>query len=364
MAVSYNSQSKELTALRSERPEWKEQNRRLATGTLWRVEKAYQAFFRRTNAGETPGYPRLKPHSRFRTLEVRGIPPGALRPDPDRKLVYLAIKGLPNLTIPLGGRKLPDPSHLRTISITRKGNRCIVSFGYKEDREPLPETGSAIGLDMRLGVARVVTSDGRALRTREVADARVKRLQRKIARAKRGSKNRAKLVRTLSNVAAREQSRDYNEVQRFTSEIIRGSDLIAIEDLDIRAMTRSARGTIEAPGENVAVTADLNRRVYEQTWHEIRRQLVYKAEWAGRKLVLVDPVDTSRTCSVCGHVRALPQISPTFRCRRCGASGAAAHNAAINVLRLGLSAQGEGGDIALDTPQDLVSIRALAWMRV
>ncbi len=367
-AVNYNSQSREVTALRAERPEWKDQNRRLAMGTLWRVEKAFQAFFRRVNAGETPGYPRLKSPSRFRTLETRGIPPGAIRADPERDRLYLRLKGLPLLTLPLKGRAVPDSSQLKTITITRKGNRCIVSLGFMEEREPMPPTGRAIGLDMRLSIARVVTSDGEAWPTRVMDSARVKRLHRKIARAKKGSRGRAKAVRTLNNHAIRDLATDYNQVHRFTSRIIANHDLIAIEDLDIRQMTRSASGTVDAPGENVALRADLNRRVYEQTWGEIRRQLVYKGEWAGRKVVLVDPMDTSRTCSGCGQIRGMAQISPTFVCGRCGLSGAAAHNAAINILRLGLRDPGEGGNKglqpALDTPQDLVSIRALAWMRV
>lgn len=367
-AVTYSSQSREVTALRAERPEWKDQNRRLAMGTLWRVEKAFQAFFRRVNAGETPGYPRLKSPSRFRTLETRGVPPGAFKADPDRDRLYLRLKGLPSLAIPLKGRALPPASQLKTITITRKGHRCIVSLGYKEERDQLPPTGCAIGLDMRLSVARVVTSAGEAWPTRVVDNARVKRLHRKIARAKKGSRGRAKAVRTLNNHAIRGLARDYNEFHRFTSGVIANHDLIAIEDLDIRQITRSARGTVDSPGEDVALSADLNRRVYEQTWGEIRRQLIYKAEWAGRKVVLVDPADTSRTCSGCGHIRGLPQISPTFRCGRCGLRGAAAHNAAINILRLGLQGLGEGGNKglqpALDTPQDLVSIRALAWMRV
>lgn len=361
--VTYNSQSKALTGLRAEDPEWRNQNRRLATGTLWRVEKAFQAFFRRLSAGEIPGYPRLKSPARFRTLEPRGIPTGSVKVDPASDRLHLSLKGLPRLLVPLKGRALPPPGQLKTIAVTRKGNRCLVSLGFLEEREPLPETGKAIGLDMRISIARVVTSAGNAWPAREAESASVKRLHRKIARAKMGSRNRAKVVRTLANLTFREQVRDYNEVHRFTSGIVRDHDLIAIEDLDIRAMTESARGTEDEPGENVAYAADLNRRTYAQTWGEIRRQLAYKAEWAGRKLVPVDPMDTSRTCSSCGHLRVIPQVSPLFRCRRCGTSGAAGHNAAINILRLGL-ALGEGGNMTLDTPQDLLSIRALAWMRV
>ena len=362
--VTYNSQSREFTTFRRESPEWKDHDRHIATGTLWRVEKAFQAFFRRLNVGEKPGYPRLKSYSRFRTLEPRGMPVRALRPDPGKDRLQLVIKGLPTLTIPLKGRKIPDAQKLKTVKVTRKGNKCLVSLGYWEVREPLEKTGKSVGLDMRLGIARVVTSSGQAWRAREFDMPQVKRLHRKLNRAKKGSRNRAKVVRQLNNFTNRARIRDLNECHRFTSRIVKDYDTIAIEDLDIRHITRSARGTRDEPGENIALNADLNRRALAQTWGEIRRQLAYKAEWAGRKIVVVDPNSTSRTCSQCGHLRPVPQVSPTFRCSRCGARGAAAHNAAINILRLGIDSLGEGGNLTLHAPQDLVSIRALAWMRV
>ena len=135
-----------------------------------------------------------------------------------------------------------------------------MSLGFAEQKEPLPAIGKAVGLDMSLGIARVVTSDGTAWSARETDTSETKRLLRQTARAKRGSRNRAKLVRRLNNCVDRERTRDYNEAHRFTSQIVRDYDFIAIEDLDIKEMTRSAKGTVEAPGQNVALTADLNRR--------------------------------------------------------------------------------------------------------
>ncbi len=366
--VDYFSQSKELTALRAEDNNWSGQNRRLATGTLWRLDLAFQAFFRRIAEGGAPGYPRLKALSRFRTLETRGIPPGALAVRPERRTAIVRIKGLPSLTIELKDRVLPPTSQLKTLRITRKGRQCLVSLGFAEQREPLQPTGAAVGLDMRLGVARVVTSDRKFWERREPDTKKKKRLQRRLSRARKGSRCRAKKVRALANLAYREQVSDRNAVHRFTTQMVRRYDLIALEDLDIKEMTRSARGTAEEPGTLVAFAADLNRRALEQTWGEIRRQLTYKAEWAGKQVVAVDPADTSRTCSSCGTVRLIPQISTTFRCRFCGARGSASHNAAVNILRLGLRTAGEGGSQglqpALDTPQDVASIGAMVPMRV
>ena len=366
--VDYFTQSKELTAIRSEDSDWAGQNRRLATGTLRRLDHAFQAFFRRVAEGKAPGYPRLKSLSRFRTLETRGIPPGALRVHPGKGTAVVGIKGLPHLKLELKGRTLPPTSQLKTLRITRKGRRCVVSLGFAEQREPLQATGAAVGLDMRLGIGRVVTSDRQVWGKRETDTKKKQRMQRRISRARKGSKSRGKRVRALANFHYQEQISDRNAVHRFTTQMVRRYDLIAVEDLDIQQMTGSARGTIAEPGTLVAHTADLNRRALEQTWGEIRRQLTYKAEWAGRQLLAVDPADTSRTCSSCGAVRSLPQISSTFRCRFCGTRGSASHNAAVNILRLGLRAAGEGGsqgpEPALGTPLDVAPIGAMVPMRV
>ena len=75
-----------------------------------------------------------------------------------------------------------------------------------------------------------------------------------------------------------------------------------MEDLQIRNMTASARGSTEDPGVNVAAKSGLNREILKQTWGIIRQQLAYKAEWAGRESVEIDPRNTSRACSACGVV--------------------------------------------------------------
>ena len=75
-----------------------------------------------------------------------------------------------------------------------------------------------------------------------------------------------------------------------------------MEDLQIRNMTASAGGRTEDPGANVAAKSGLNREILKQTWGIIRQQLAYKAEWAGRELVEIDPRNTSRACSACGVV--------------------------------------------------------------
>ena len=135
--------------------------------------------------------------------------------------------------------------------------------------------------------------------------------------------------------------RNRNACHEVTSALIRRFETIAIEDLAIGNMTASARGTVETPGRNVAAKSGLNRSILEQTWGMIRQQLTYKAEWAGRELVVVDPRYTSQTCSRCGVIEASSRHGEIYHCAHCGLRMDADHNAAINIL---LRAQGRGND--------------------
>ena len=133
-----------------------------------------------------------------------------------------------------------------------------------------------------------------------------------------------------------------NECHRITTRIVRSHDLIAVEDLRIVHMTRSARGTAEKPGRNVAAKAGLNRSIIEQSWGIIISQLDYKSCWYGREFTRVDPKHTSQTCSGCGVVASKNRQGKIYNCGSCGLRMNADTNAAINILRRGLSATGVG----------------------
>ncbi len=104
-------------------------------------------------------------------------------------------------------------------------------------------------------------------------------------------------------------------------------------------MTRSARGTIEHPGTNVAAKAGLNRSILDAGWGQLRAKLFYKAEGAGRELIAVNPAFTSQTCNTCGHIEADNRFHGHFACRRCGHEADADINAAANILKRAESAR-------------------------
>ena len=157
-----------------------------------------------------------------------------------------------------------------------------------------------VGINAGRGGVRWGFSDGSTVGRRRVDNKGRRRIQRKVARQKLGSKSRQKTVAQLAKHTNREKIRNRNELHRITTQLVEKYDFFAIEDLSIISLTRSARGTLENPGQGVTIKAAANRTMLEQTWGEFAQILTYKAEGAGVSLVRVDPAYTSLTCSRCG----------------------------------------------------------------
>ena len=119
-----------------------------------------------------------------------------------------------------------------------------------------------------------------------------------------------------------------------TSTVSKTHALVAVEDLEVRNMSRSAKGTKEKPGRNVKAKSGLNRQILNQGWGELRRQLEYKCGREGGELVAVPPAYTSRVCPNCGYQSAgIRPNRDTFRCLSCGFNADADRVGAVNVLR-------------------------------
>ena len=118
---------------------------------------------------------------------------------------------------------------------------------------------------------------------------------------------------------------------------------MVVEDLRVANMSPSAKGTVDEPGRNVRAKAALNRRILDQGWGEMRRQLAYKLEWNGGTLTAVPPANTSRRCSASQHTdKASGRSQAMFVCTACGHEMNADINAAKNILAVGLC-HGSGG---------------------
>jgi putative transposase len=221
-------------------------------------------------------------------------------------------------------RPVPDAKSYR---VTRdRAGRWHIAFAAIPAPLPGPSTGEVVGIDRGVTVT-LALSDGRTYQA--PADRDVTRLQRRLARAKRGSKRRARVKARLSRLHARNADARRDWAEKASTEIARGYDLIRIEYLDVFSMTRSARGTVARPGRNVGQKAGLNRSILRSGWGMFATRLEHKAQGRVEK---VDPAYTSQRCSRCGTVdRQARESQAAFRCRSCGYRAHADHNAARNI---------------------------------
>ena len=242
-----------------------------------------------------------------------------------------------------------------SIRITRKARRVQVQLVYNLGEAPeTPTSPPERPVSMDAGIAqRYALSDGHFVPGRRLDRTRLERLQRRLSRAKRGSNNRRKAQQAVAREWERVTDSDTNWQHRASTALVQEYDLIAVEDLQIDNMRRSARGTAETPGRNVSAKAGLNRSIGEQAWGRFVQMLTYKAESAGKRLVRVPPHDTSRTCLACGVIDAGSRLTQSeFICVECGYMANADLVGATNVLYRGLAMLGlEPGGIYVGSPQ-------------
>ena len=232
------------------------------------------------------------------------------------------------------------------VTVSQSGGKWFASVQTRRQVEAPRPTGGIIGID--LGIARFATlSDGthlQPLHSFKQHQQRLKRYQRRMARKVKFSQNwrkaKAKVARIHIDIG--NARKDY--LHKASTAISQNHAMVCIEDLQIRNMTRSAKGTAETPGTRVRQKSGLNRSILDQGWGEFRRQLDYKLAWRGGHLIAVAPHNTSRTCPQCGHVsKANRQTQAQFKCVECRYENNADVVGAMNVLERGqrLSACGE-----------------------
>ncbi|WP_307801867.1 RNA-guided endonuclease InsQ/TnpB family protein [Actinomadura violacea] len=167
---------------------------------------------------------------------------------------------------------------------------------------------------------------------------RLSTAQQALARKSPGSERRRKAVRRAAALHAKVRRQRLDHAHKAALALVREHDLIVHEDLRIANMTRSARGTAERPASKVAQKTGLNRSILDAGWGVFLTVLAYKAESAGRELIVVNPAGTSRTCAACGHSAAENRVGQAvFHCRACGHAAHADVNAAVNILGAGLA---------------------------
>ncbi len=229
-----------------------------------------------------------------------------------------------------------EASSSARVTLDRSG-RWHVSFTQAAPSLELQGTAAPVGLDMGIA-ATVTTSDGIHLCMAKLASPgeaqRKRRLQRKKARQKKCSNRRSR-----TKLSARESDRCRDWTEKTTTALVRDYDFIAIEDLPVRNMVRSATRTLDNPGRNVARKRGLNGSIQSQAWSLFRQRLKDKRANATHPVLViaVNSKFTSQACPQCGNTTAEnPKSQALFSCATCGHRANAGINAARNILAAGL----------------------------
>jgi len=241
-------------------------------------------------------------------------------------------------------RRLPSAKSYR---VTRDAaGRWHIAFAVRPEPVPSPGNSRTVGVDRGVAVSAAL-STGELLvcpSLRPAERARLRRLQRRLARARPGSRRRAKVKSAAARLGMRAVDRRKDWAEQTSTRLARRFDVIRVEDLDIRSMTRSSKGTIVDPGRNVRQKAALNRGILGSGWGLLVTRLEEKA--VGR-VERVRAAYTSQTCSQCGvRNRKARESQATFRCRACGASMNADVNAATNIAA-GRAVTARGADVVV-----------------
>jgi putative transposase len=226
----------------------------------------------------------------------------------------------------------PVPGDVKSFRVTMdRAGRWHVAFAAIPGPVPAPGNGEVAGVDRGVTVSAAL-STGELLNVPRLSPGhqqRLARLQRKLARARKGSKRRGKVKLAIAKLKTREADARKDWCEKVSTGLARRFDVIRVEDLRIANMTRSARGTAGQPGRNVRQKAGLNREIAASGWGLLVKRLEDKAPGRVEK---VNPAYTSQRCSACGHVDGKSRESQAdFRCTACGFAANADVNAAINI---------------------------------
>jgi putative transposase len=307
-----------LPTLKAERPSLASVHSQVLQNVAVRIDLAFQAFFRRVKAGETPGYPRFRGTGRYDSLTFPQVPVGC-RLDAETQRLRIANVGLVKVVL---HRPLEGTPKTATISRSSTGKWYVCFSCECAEPSPLPATGAQVGIDVGLKTFATLSTGAeianpRFFRQEEKALAKV---QRRLSQEEKGTPERAKRRRVVARVNERIAWRRGDFAHQHSRHIIDQFDLIAVEDLAVNRMMHNHC---------------LAKSISDAAWSQFASLLSYKAAWAGRKYVAVNPAYTSQDCSQCGHRQKLSLSDRTYTCPCCGLVLDRDFNASLNILRLG-----------------------------
>ena len=338
-APGYLEQCAQLTQARAAHPWLAAGSQTVQQQALRDFAQAMTAFFDPANPAGRPSWRKAGRHEGFRITGRRGRQWDVRRVSRKAGQVWVPKAGWIRFR---WSRAVP--AGVKSYRVTKdRAGRWHVAFAVIPEPVPAPGNGQAVGIDRGVAVSAAL-STGELLRCPGLTAReriRLRRLQRRLARAARGSNRRGRVKCAIARLRARETDRRKDWAEKASTGIVRRFDVIRVEDLQITNMTRSAKGTRENPGRNVRAKAGLNQGILRSGWGLLVRRLEQKAPGRVEK---IKPHYTSQRCSACGQVdRDSRESQAVFRCTACGFACHADVNAAKNIAA-GHAVTARGGD--------------------
>jgi putative transposase len=319
-SVTIAGQSAQLPAVKDVRPEYQGIHSQVLQDVLTRLDKAFQAFFRRIREGQTPGYPRFHSAARYRSFTYKQFGNGAALDNG-----FLVLSKIGRIRVHWSR---PIEGTPKTVTVSREADGYYVCFSCAEvPVQPLPPMGQETGIDMGLASFATLSNGEHIFNPRHYckAERRLKTAQRCVSRRKKGSHRRRKAVTLLAKAHQKVQRQDFHHKE--ARKLLAAHDTIYLEDLQVANMVRNH---------------SLAKSISDASWAQFRAILEAKAGYAGRRVVAVPPAYTSQDCSGCGR-RVLKSLSVrTHICPSpdCGLVLDRDENAARNRERAGQALRG------------------------
>lgn len=293
-----------LPALKVDHPALATVQSQVLQNVAVRIDLAFQAFFRRVRAGEKPGHPRFRGQGRYTSITYPQVPFGC-KLDAEARRVRLYGVGQVKIIL---HRPLEGVPKTATISRNSTGKWYICFSCDCVDPPSLPTTGQQVGIDVGLKTFAALSTgteiaNPRFFRAEEKALAKA---QRRLSKEEKGTPERMKWRKVVARVHERTRWRRGDFAHQHSRRIVNAFDLIAVEDLSVNRMTHNHC---------------LAKSIHDAAWSQFTVLIAYKAAWAGRQYVAVNPAYTSQDCSQCGHRQPLSLTDLAHRIYTCSCCG-------------------------------------------
>jgi putative transposase len=320
VSVTVAQQSAQLPDIKEVRTEYRDIHSQVLQDVLARLDKAFQAFFRRSSEGQTPGYPRFQGSNRYSSFTYKQFGNGASLDNG-----FLVLSKIGRIAVrwsrPLEGTP-------KTVTICREADGWHVCFSCADvPVQPLLFVGQETGIDLGLE-AFATLSDGTRIFSPgwyRQAERALKMAHRRVSRRKKGSNRRRKAVTLLAraHLKVKRQRADFHH--KVALQLVQQNDAIYHEDMQTANMVRNHH---------------LAKSISDAGWSAFLSVLAFKAVYAGKQVAAVPPAYTSQQCSGCGILVTKGLSVRWHSCPDCGTSLHRDHNAAKNIERLGQSLRG------------------------